>query len=49
MNTDEKRLLKAAQAGNAAAFGALYALYADELYRYAFAILHDRHTAQDAV
>lgn len=49
MNTDEKRLLKAAQAGNADAFGALYALYADELYRYAFAILHDRHTAQDAV
>lgn len=49
MNTDEKRLLKAAQAGDADSFGALYALYADELYRYACAVLHDRHTAEDAV
>ncbi len=49
MDSNEKRLLKAAQSGNADAFGALYALYAQELYRYAYAILRDSHTAEDAV
>lgn len=49
MESNEKRLFRAAQAGDANAFGALYALYANELYRYACAILHDRHTAEDAV
>lgn len=49
MESNEKRLFKAARSGNADAFGALYALYAQELYRYACAILHDRHTAEDAV
>ncbi|MGN0520756.1 MAG: RNA polymerase sigma factor [Candidatus Fimenecus sp.] len=49
MDSNEKRLLKDAQSGNAEAFGALYALYAQELYRYACAILRDRHTAEDAV
>lgn len=49
MDSNEKRLLKAAKAGNAQAFGALYALYAQELYRYAYAILRDSHTAEDAV
>lgn len=49
MESNEKRLFKAARSGNADAFGALYALYAQELYRYACAILRDRHTAEDAV
>ena len=49
MDSNEKRLLKAAQSGNADAFGALYALYAQELYRYAYAILRDSHTAEDSV
>lgn len=49
MATAEKQLLKAAQAGNSEAFGALYALYANELYAYACAVLQDRHTAEDAV
>ncbi|MGN0559826.1 MAG: RNA polymerase sigma factor [Candidatus Fimenecus sp.] len=49
MDSNEKRLFKAAQSGNADAFGALYALYAQELYRYAYAILRDSHTAEDAV
>ena len=49
MESNEKRLFKAAKSGDADAFGALYALYANELYRYACAILHDRHTAEDAV
>ena len=49
MESNEKRLFKAAQAGDANAFGALYALYANELYRYAYAILRDRHAAEDAV
>ncbi|MGN0571097.1 MAG: RNA polymerase sigma factor [Candidatus Fimenecus sp.] len=49
MDSNEKRLFKDAQSGNADAFGALYGLYAQELYRYAYAILRDRHTAEDAV
>ena len=49
MESNEKRLFHAAQAGDANAFGALYALYANELYRYAYAILRDRHAAEDAV
>ena len=49
MESNEKRLFKTAKSGDADAFGALYALYANELYRYACAILHDRHTAEDAV
>ncbi len=49
MESNEKRLFKAARSGNADAFGALYALYAQELYRYACAILRDHHTAEDAV
>lgn len=49
MDSNEKRLFKAAKSGNADAFGTLYALYAQELYRYAYAILRDSHTAEDAV
>ncbi len=49
MESNEKRLFRSAQAGDANAFGALYAQYANELYRYAYAILRDRHAAEDAV
>lgn len=49
MAHNEKQLLKSAQAGDAQAFGALYALYADELYRYACAVFQNRHDAEDAV
>lgn len=49
MDASEKRLFKRAKAGDADAFGALYALYANELYRYACAILRDKHLAEDAV
>jgi len=42
-------LLKQAKEGNASAFGALYAQYAEEAYRYACAILKDTHAAEDAV
>lgn len=42
-------LLKQAKEGNAAAFGALYALYAEQAYAYACAILKNTHAAEDAV
>ncbi len=42
-------LLKQAKDGNASAFSALYARYAEEAYRYARAILKDAHAAEDAV
>lgn len=42
-------LLKRAQAADPQAFGALYALYAEELYRYAFACLRNPQDAEDAV
>lgn len=42
-------LFNRAKNGDAAAFGALYALYAEQAYRYACAILKNPHAAEDAV
>lgn len=46
---DNAELLQQAQNGDTAAFGALYALYAVQAYRYACAILKNTHAAEDAV
>ena len=47
--TETAAYLKEAQAGNAEAFGKLYAGLGTELYRFALWYLKDPHLAQDAV
>lgn len=47
--SNEKNLVKAAKNGNAEAFGELYALYAKDLYRFAFYYLGSATAASDAV
>ena len=49
MENTAAALLLRAQAADAEAFGQLYALYANELYAYALAVLRDPHDAEDAV
>lgn len=49
MEKTPAQLLLRAQNGDADAFGALYALYADELYAYALYVLGRRPDAEDAV
>jgi RNA polymerase sigma-70 factor (ECF subfamily) len=43
----DRRLVEQAQAGNNAAFDALYACYFARLERYCYSRLHDIHEAQD--
>jgi RNA polymerase sigma-70 factor (ECF subfamily) len=46
---DAKILLKCAKDGNADSFGALYSMYAKELYLYAYKFLGNKEDAEDAV
>lgn len=46
---EEKQLIKLAKAGDSDAFCALYSLYKDRLYRYAYYRLSDCSDAEDAV
>ena len=49
MDTKTKHLVKQAVAGDTAAYGALYELYALDLYRFALSICRNPHDAEDAV
>lgn len=49
MNLDRNLLVKKACSGDAEAFGELYEIYANDLYRYACYILRSRRQAQDVV
>ncbi len=49
MESTAAALLLRAKSADAEAFGALYALYAKELYAYALAVLRNPHDAEDAV
>ena len=46
---DEKELVIRAKSGDKEAFAALYGLYSDRLYRYAFYRLQNESDAEDAV
>ena len=44
-----KNLVRQAQGGNAEAFGKLYSLYADDMFRFAFYHTSSKTLAEDAV
>jgi RNA polymerase sigma-70 factor (ECF subfamily) len=44
---EERRLIRAAQRGDRAAFAALVERYWGRLYRWLYQLTHDRHTAED--
>ncbi len=49
MEKEEKKLISAAKNGDTKAFAAIYALYAQQLYRFALWYMHNSHDAEDCV
>lgn len=49
MEKTEKKLIHAAKNGDTAAFASLYAMYAQQLYRFAVWYMHNTADAEDAV